>query len=123
MKTSILRSVTLLPILVLAGMACAIGPVPKANVNNPAALEHELQHQIDKLVIYPLMERTGTMDGDVVVSLVVDEQGQVKVTGAQSNNPALQAYVLKKLAKVDVGTNPGGVWRTSHFRFRFHPES
>lgn len=123
MKTSILRSVTLFPILVIAGMACATGPVLKAHVSNPASLERELQHQIDKLVIYPLMERAGSMDGDVIVSLVVDEQGQVKVTGAQSNNTALQAYVLNKLAKVDIGTNPGGVWKTSHFRFRFHPES
>ena len=123
MKTSIRRSVTHFPILVIAGMACATGPVLKAHVSNPASLERELQHQIDKLVIYPLMERAGSMDGDVIVSLVVDEQGQVKVTGAQSNNTALQAYVLKKLAKVDIGTNPSGVWKTSHFRFRFHPES
>ena len=123
MKTSILRSVIMLSTLATVNVACATGPVLKARVNNPAALERELQRQLDKYVSYPLMARTGSMDGAVVVSFVIDTEGQVNVIGAESTSDELRAYVLGKLAKVDIGSNPDGLWRTTHMKFVFRPEA
>ena len=42
---------------------------------------------------------------------------------AISTNDDLRAYVLRKLSRVDIGTNPEGVWKTSHIRFVFRPEA
>ncbi len=122
MKTFILRSAILLTTAVAFGNAQATEPIVKAHTNNPLALERALQHQIDRYVVYPVMDRTGAMDGDVAVSFVIDTEGRVNVVRAESPNPALQEYVLQKLAKVDVGSNPDGVWKTTHMCFRFHPE-
>ena len=122
MKRIILRSVIMFSTLATISAAYASGPVLKARMHNPAALERELQHQIDKYVSYPLMERAEGMDGDVMVSLVIDSEGRVNIICAESGNAVLQAYVVRRLAKVDIGSNPEGVWKTSHFRFRFHPE-
>jgi hypothetical protein len=58
----------------------------------------------------------------VTVTFVIDTQGKVEVISARSTNPYLRAYVLKKLAKVDIGDNPNGTWRTTHMKFVFHPE-
>ena len=88
----------------------------------PAELERELDRQINKYVIYPLLERTHRMDGEVLVSFVIDTHGKVNVIDAHSANTALCEYVLRMLAKVDIGDNPDGLWKTTHMRFRFRPE-
>lgn len=123
MKTSILRSVIMFSTLLTVSVACANGPVLKAHVNNRTSLERELQRQLDKYVSYPLMARTGSMDGAVVVSFVIDTHGQVNVIGAESTSNELRDYVLGKLAKVDIGSNPDGLWKTTHVRFVFRPEA
>ena len=33
-----------------------------------------------------------------------------------------RAYVLRKLARIDVGENPDGIWKTTHMVVDFHPE-
>ena len=100
----------------------ASGPVAKRITPNSPAMERTLQHRIDKLVTYPLRAAAGTMDGEVVVSFVIDTEGKVNVLRAESNNEALEVYVLEQLAKVDIGSNPAGTWKTTHLRFRFMPE-
>ena len=62
------------------------------------------------------------MNGEVVVSFVIDIEGKVQVISAHSKNQALCEYVLRKLSKVDIGDNPNGLWKTTHMRFVFHPE-
>lgn len=123
MSSSILRSVIILSTLATVNTACATGPVLKARVENAAALERELQRQIDKYVSYPLMARTGSMDGVVVVSFVMGTEGQVNVIGAESTSNELRDYVLGKLSKVDIGNNPDGMWKTTHMKFVFRPEA
>ncbi len=85
------------------------------------ALERELLRQIDKYVTYPLLEKR-SMDGEVLVSLVIDAEGQVAVIEAYSTSEELLAYVLRRLEKVDVGSNPNGTWRTTHLHLTFRPE-
>ncbi len=99
--------------------ADATGAVPAAAIT---VLERELDRQINKYVTYPLLERTNRMDGEVLVSFVIDTEGKVKVINAHSPNTALCEYVLRMLAKVDIGTNPEGLWKTTRMRFNFRPE-
>lgn len=122
MKALLLRS-TLATITLLAfGSTRATEPVTRTIKANSAGMERELQHQIDRFVSYPLMADPGSMDGDVVVSFVIDTEGKVKVIRAESANSTLEEYVLGRLSKVDIGSNPDGTWKTTHMRFRFRPE-
>ncbi len=88
----------------------------------PVLLQRELDRQLDKHVVYPLMEKPNVGDGVVLVSFVIDREGRVEVIDAQSHNTWLRDYVLRRLARVDIGENPTGTWRTTHMRFVFHPE-
>lgn len=88
----------------------------------PATMERELGRQIDRYVTYPLLHRTASMDGDVYVTFVIDTEGRVKVMSASSSNHDLCEYVLRMLAKVDIGDNPTGTWKPTRMRFSFHPE-
>jgi len=123
MRTSMKNIAATLATVLTIGQAMASGPERTNTAPAPAAtLERELDRQIDKFVTYPLLERRHNMDGEVLVSFVIDTEGRVKVIGAHSANTALCEYVLRMLAKVDIGDNPDGLWKTTHMRFSFHPE-
>lgn len=132
MKVSTTRLAIILATAFTLGYAHASGPATitltgcdgsgAAPAAVPADLERELDRQINKYVIYPLLERTHRMDGEVLVSFVIDTRGKVNVINARSANTALCEYVLRMLAKVDIGDNPDGLWKTTHMRFRFRPE-
>ena len=62
------------------------------------------------------------MDGVVEVNFVIDSEGKVQVIQADASNDHLRSYVLRKLAKVDIGDNPNGTWKIERMRFVFHPE-
>ena len=123
MKTLISRSAIVVATVFAAVAMRAAGPVAPKTTSNSAVMERELQRQIDKYVSYPLIARTGSMDGAVVVSFVIDTEGQVNVIGAEGTNSELRDYVLSKLAKVDIGSNPDGLWRTTYMKFVFRPEA
>lgn len=123
MKALITRSVIIIAAVFAAASARAAEPVAPKTTSNSNVMERELQRQIDKYVSYPLMARTGNMDGTVVVSFVIDTEGQVKVIGADGTSDELRDYVLGKLAKVDIGSNPDGLWRTTYLKFVFRPEA
>lgn len=123
MKALITRSAIVIATVLTAVSARAAEPVAPKATSNSTVMERELQHQIDKYVSYPLMARTGNMDGAVVVSFVIDTEGQVKVIGADGTSNELRDYVLRKLAKVDIGSNPDGLWRTTYMKFVFRPEA
>lgn len=98
-------------------------PADPLRANVPSAQERELKKQINHYVSYPLLERKTEMDGEVLVSFVINAAGKVEVISAASDNPELRAYVLRKLEKIDIGENPSGTWKTEHLRFIFHPEA
>jgi len=123
MKALITRSAIVIATVFAAASVRAAEPVAPKTTSNSTVMERELQRQIDKYISYPLMARTGNMDGAVVVSFVIDTEGQVKVIGADGTSDELRDYVLGKLAKVDVGSNPDGLWRTTYMKFVFRPEA
>ena len=123
MKALITRSAIVIAAVFAATAMRAAEPVAPKAASNSAVMERELQRQIDKYISYPLMARTGSMDGAVVVSFVIDTEGQVKVIGAEGTSNELRDYVLRKLAKVDIGSNPDGLWRTTYMKFNFRPEA
>jgi hypothetical protein len=100
-----------------------------ASANTPAfpvpdltrSMERELDRQINRFVTYPVFDNAN-MNGEVTVTFVIDIQGKVEVIDARSTNVRLRSYVLNKLAKVDIGDNPNGTWKTTHMKFVFHPE-
>lgn len=123
MKAMFIRPTILLATVLTLGQARAAEPLAHP-MPAPArtTLERELGRQIDRHVTYPLLARDKRMDGDVLVTFVIDAQGKVEVISAFSENQELCEYVLRKLAKVDIGENPGGTWKTTSMRFRFRPE-
>ncbi|MFT3884334.1 MAG: hypothetical protein QM724_02550 [Flavobacteriales bacterium] len=98
-------------------------PAASLATGNSSALEHQLSRQLDRYVIYPIMNGQQDLYGDVVVSFVINTEGHVEVIAATASDERLADYVLSRLSKVDVGRNPEGVWRTSHVRFRFRPQA
>lgn len=62
------------------------------------------------------------MTGEVYVSFVIDADGKVAVLECDSQNEKLKDYVIRKLAKIDIGDNPNGVWKRTHMKIKFQPE-
>jgi len=125
MKTLITRAALALATVFTLAHTRAAEPIAPA-IPMPAlgtSLERELDHQLNKYVTYPLLERENNMDGEVYVSFVINTEGKIEVISAHSDNTALCEYVLNKLSRIDIGSNPGGLWKTEHVRFVFHPEA
>jgi hypothetical protein len=87
--------------------------------NTRNAIETALYQAISKQVIYPVRNDRG-MSGEVLVDLVVDQDGYVVVNACRSANPKLRDYVLLKLDAMRIGTNGQDMERT--VRFVFQPE-
>ncbi len=121
MKTRITHIITLVAAFLTIGQAFAAEPV-KVNSNTTArSLERALDHELNKHLSYPVLEKAD-MTGDVYVSFVVNKEGRIEVMECNSTNEKLRQYVIKKLARVDIGDNPNGIWKTTHMRISFHPE-
>jgi hypothetical protein len=118
----IARTTLLLATVFTLGTAQAAEPF-KMNTAAKTSMERALDRQLSKHLSFPLLERGHDMTGEVTISFVVNTEGRIEVLNATSNNEDLRAYVLRKLSKVDIGSNPEGVWRTSHIRFVFRPEA
>jgi outer membrane biosynthesis protein TonB len=118
MKTRILRTTLLLASVITLGYSRAAGPImPSA----PAKDRSSLDRALNKHLSYPLLEQAD-MTGEVMVSFVIDKEGKLEVLQCSSRNERLKDYVLRKLARIDIGDNPEGIWRTSHIKFTFRPE-
>lgn len=115
------KSLLLLATVFTYGYARAAEPL-RTNAGHVTALERAVERQLNRHVVFPVLERTHDMTGEVTVSFVVDREGRLEVLECVSANEALRQYVLAKLAKVDVGVNPDGIWKTSRVRFVFRPE-
>ena len=86
-----------------------------------SAMDRSLDRALSRHLSFPLLEK-GDMTGKVYVSFAIDKEGQLEVLSCASTNDRLSAYVLRKLARVDVGTNPDGISKTTHMVIDFHPE-
>jgi hypothetical protein len=103
------------------GYARAAEPFRKPNTTKRTTMERSLERALNNNLSYPLFEK-GDMNGEVTVSLVIDKEGKVVVLESSSTNEKLKAFVLRKLARIDIGDNPDGSWKTTHIRFSFRPE-
>ncbi|MBK9077578.1 MAG: hypothetical protein IPL77_21880 [Flavobacteriales bacterium] len=122
MKTRIAKTALLLLATVFTfGYTRAAEPV-RIPTRNTDALERAVEQALNKHVVFPLLERGHNMTGEVFVSFVVNKEGRLEVLESFSQNEPLREYVLGKLAKIDIGENPDGIWRTSRVRFVFRPE-
>ncbi len=121
MERLIARTTLLLATVLTLGTASAAEPF-KMGVPTKTSLERALDRQLNRHLVYPVMSKSD-MSGEVTVSFVVNTEGRIEVISAISDNEALRAYVLRKLGQVDIGSNPEGLWKTSHMRFVFRPEA
>lgn len=118
-RISLLRTALTLATVFTFGYSRAAEPPVTADGN--ATMERALDKELSKHLSFPLL-RTNDMTGEVFVSFVVNKEGKLEVINATSTNDELCAYVLRKLALVDIGENPAGTWKTEHVRFTFGPE-
>lgn len=122
MKTTISRSLLLLATVFTLGYTNAAEPVRlKTALSKKSALERSLDRALSNTLSFPLMEKAD-MTGEVHVSFVINTEGRIQVIECNSANADLKAYVLRKLARIDIGENPDGSWKTTHMVFNFHPE-
>ena len=120
MRTLIARTALLFATVLTLGAAQAAEPL-KMKARTKTTMERALDRQLNKHLAYPVLAKEG-MTGEVTVSFVVNAEGRIEVLEATGTNAALRDYVLRKLTKVDIGSNPEGLWKTSHIRFVFRPE-
>lgn len=128
MKTRITRYLLVIASVLTMGYARAAEPLP-GNTPAPAVkrdasatvLDRALDRALSRHMTYPWLEK-GDMTGKVYVSFNIDAQGKVQVLNCTSANDRLSAYVLRKLARIDIGGNPEGIWKTTHMVIDFHPE-
>ncbi len=117
----ITRSALLLATVCTLGLAQAAEPVRMESGSNRTTLERNLERALNRHMTFPAVEKTD-MTGDVYVSFVIDKEGRVEVIDCNATNERLKEHVLNKLARIDIGDNPDGFWRTTHMRISFRPE-
>ncbi|MCB9164215.1 MAG: hypothetical protein H6592_07250 [Flavobacteriales bacterium] len=121
MRTVISRSLFLLATVFTLGYARAAEPVRMKPLTKRSTLERTLDRALSNTLAYPLLAKDD-MTGEVYVSFVINKEGRIEVIDASSPNEELKAYVLRKLARIDIGDNPDGSWKTTHMVFNFRPE-
>jgi len=123
MKAIFSRTSILLATVFVLGSAHAAKPIVDdgSSSNKRSTLERNLDRALNRHLSFPVNAKEN-MTGDVYVSFVIDQVGRVEVLDCRSENPSLKEYVLRKLARIAIGANPDGVWRTTHMHIVFKPE-
>lgn len=122
MKTKISRTLLMLATAFTYAYGHAAEPVRLAGgLNKKSTLERSLDRALSNTLAYPLLEKEN-MNGEVFVSFVINKEGRIEVIECSSANERLKAYVLRKLARIDIGDNPDGSWKTTRMIFNFRPE-
>lgn len=122
MISNITRTLGLIATVFTLGQAIAAEPVKINGSLSRSSQERMLDRALNRHLSFPLFEK-GDMTGEVYVSFVIDTEGKVAVLECNSSNPRLKDYVMRKLAKVDIGDNPDGIWKRTHMKISFRPES
>ncbi len=121
MKTTITRTLLLFATVFTFGYTRAAEPLRVPANTKRSNLERSLDRALRNNISYPLLDRAD-MTGEVFVSFVINTEGRIEVLECNSANERLKSYVLRKLARIDIGDNPEGSWKTTHMRFNFHRE-
>lgn len=127
MKTTITRIALMLCTVFTMGYARAASPFTGTGTgpsDQRTELERVLDRQLNKYLTFPWLERDqAAMLGEVRVAFVINNEGRVRVLECESANKRLLDYVLRKLARIDVGENPDGTWKTTHLHLVFRPQA
>lgn len=116
------RSLLLLATVFTLGYARAIEPAfPVPSALKRTTMERNLDRALNKHLAFPVLAEEN-MIGEVEVSFVINTEGRIEVLNCTSRNEPLRAYVLRKLARIDIGDNPEGIWKTTHMHITFRPE-
>jgi hypothetical protein len=121
MKNRVSRLLVVIATVFTFGYARAAEPIRVSDNRTAVNLERALDRALNRHLAFPIMEK-GDMTGKVQVSFNIDKEGKVQVLSCTSENERLRAYVLRKLARIEVGANPEGIWKTTHMIIDFHPE-
>lgn len=121
MKSRVSRLLLVIATVFTFGYARAAEPVRLNETAERTSLERTLDRALSRHLAFPIMEK-GDMTGKVYISFNIDREGKVQVLSCNSTNEKLRAYVLRKLARIDVGANPDGIWKTTHMVIDFRPE-
>ncbi len=122
MKTFIHRSIILLALSLIMGSTFSADPIRHNDSSmKRSTLERNLDRALNRHLSFPLAAQ-GDMIGEVYVSFVIDKDGDLQVLDCRSANAELREHVLTKLARINVGQNPEGIWKTTHMHIRFRPE-
>jgi len=121
MKNRVSRLLVMIATVFTFGYARAAEPLAINSPKDAVALDRALDRALTRHLSFPIMEK-GDMTGNVQVSFNIDKEGKVQVLSCTSANERLRAYVLRKLARIEVGANPDGIWKTTHMVIDFHPE-
>ena len=126
MNTRSTRLLLFLASVLTLGYTRAAGPANTASAapavaGLSATMERALDHRLSKYLPFPLLAKEHML-GEVFVSFVIDKEGKVEVVHCSSDNEALEAYVLRKLSRVDIGDNPEGMWKTTHLCITFRSQ-
>lgn len=121
MRTRITRYLLVLASVLTMGYVRAAEPIALNKPATASVLDRALDRALSRHLTYPWLEK-GDMNGKVLVSFNIDTEGKVRVINCVSENEQLKAYVLRKLSRVDIGSNPDGIWKTTHMVIDFHPE-
>lgn len=123
MKQILIRMTLVLASVLTLGYTRAAEPFRPADVR-VKNLDRILEQQLNRHLSYPYLDQQADqMVGEVFVSFAINAEGKVEVLDCQSENAALRAYVLRKLARIDVGENPDGIWKTTHLHLVFKPQA
>jgi len=121
MINNITRSLSVIATVLTLSTAIAANPVRLGTTVSKMELERNLDRALNKHLSFPVLAKAD-MTGEVFVSFVIDKEGKVEVLAISSTNPELQDHVMRKLARIDIGENPDGIWKTTHMRITFKPE-
>lgn len=123
-RPTIIRSLLLLCTVFTMGYSRAATTFAPEGIpgNSRIELERALEKQLNRHLTFPWLAQEDDMTGEVYVAFVINTEGKVQVLDCNSKNDALRSYVLRKLARIDIGENPDGVWKTTHLHLVFRPE-
>ncbi len=121
MMSNITRSLSVIATVLTLSQAIAANPVRLGSTVSKIELERNLDRALNKHLSFPVLAKAD-MTGEVFVSFVIDKEGKVEVLEISSTNQELKEHVMRKLARIDIGENPDGIWKTTHMRITFKPE-
>lgn len=86
---------------------------------DPSTTDNILYSQINKNIKYPEQARIEKIEGFVLVSFTVSNDGTLIITGMNSSNSLLKNYVEEKLKEIRMNHFDSSAERTFNVKFNF----